>query len=218
MTPRVVLIPLVTLGTGTYYGGEKQNRGSWHTPHTDFARAQRRLGLLVGMSSDSKSNSDPVAMEREQESELGFYRLGDKRTLKQYVEFTGIDPLRPDASNHPLCAVMYVPWNYAGKSSSETTIPDTPPKVTINRDSEIPPTTGEAASSTKLSLSPLSEVRDHENEKSDVAVMLMSVEEDKRRREEMERGEYLAMGFLARLLSAYTLTSAQQSPRASPSP
>jgi hypothetical protein len=93
---------------GTYYGGEKGGKGDmWHTKQADYERSAKRLGTLTQWE---KADLSPQALE-----ELGFYGLGRRRTLDQYIEFSGINPKNGDTKN-PICAVSYVPWS---KSSLE---------------------------------------------------------------------------------------------------
>ena len=43
---------------------------------------------------------------------MGRYNLGPKRTLEQYVEFTGVDTInRKVAGGDSHCIVYYVPWD-----------------------------------------------------------------------------------------------------------
>ena len=85
---------------GTYYGGEKGGRGGgWRT--TNLQHSHERLKIL----SQVPGFDTPEKMES-----LGFYKLGNKRSLSQYIEFSGIDPRgMPDKSKF-ICAPVYVPW------------------------------------------------------------------------------------------------------------
>jgi len=87
---------------GTYYGNEKGGRGGWRTPHKDMERSHARLATLV--------RADGADTSPEAVAALGMFALGKRRTLEQYIEFTGIDP-RHNGPHNAHCAVVYQPWD-----------------------------------------------------------------------------------------------------------
>jgi len=95
---------------GTYYGGEKGGK-SFHWKTDQINEAHERMATLVKAPGSDRS---PEALAR-----LEPYGLGTKRTLEQYIEFTGIDPRNGDTSQAK-CAVVYVPWY---KPTSSPTFP-----------------------------------------------------------------------------------------------
>jgi hypothetical protein len=84
---------------GTYYGGEKGGKGgNWKQDQIHLSH--QRMATLVKVPGSDQS---PEAI-----AQLGKYNLGTKRTLEQYIEFTGINPITGE--NKAKCAVVYVPW------------------------------------------------------------------------------------------------------------
>jgi hypothetical protein len=67
---------------GTYYGGDKGGKAHGWKTH-DIKTSHERLKIL----SKVPGFDSPAQMES-----LGFYQLGKKRTLEQYMDFSGIDP------------------------------------------------------------------------------------------------------------------------------
>ena len=86
---------------GTYYGGDKGSK-SFHWKTDSLQEAHKRMATLVR---DPSADLSPEALEK-----LKPYDLGQKRTLEQYIEFTGIDPRGGNRKQDAKCAVAYVPW------------------------------------------------------------------------------------------------------------
>jgi hypothetical protein len=85
---------------GTYYGGEKGNKGSWHSTKEENKVAENRLATQLKWPGSDQS---PEAYEK-----LGKYKLGIRRTLEQYAAFSGVDTIHQKLKKS--CRVEYVPW------------------------------------------------------------------------------------------------------------
>lgn len=87
---------------GTFYGGEKGSKGGWQGNHTEQQVSQQRLATLMRTPSSDQS---AAAIAK-----LGKYGLGDKRTLEQYIEFSGVDPGKLRVVQR--CVCKWVPWDW----------------------------------------------------------------------------------------------------------
>ena len=86
---------------GTYYGSFKGGKGGWHHVKSEAKQSRERLATLL-----SAPNSD---QSPEAKAALGKYALGTRRTLAQYAEFSGVNPMTGVARKR--CLVDWVPWN-----------------------------------------------------------------------------------------------------------
>lgn len=85
----------------TYYGGEKGGKGSFSATSEEHAVSRRRMGTLLKAKGSDQSEAAYA--------ELGNYTLGTRRTLEQYIEFSGINTITGKAS--PTCVHPHIPWN-----------------------------------------------------------------------------------------------------------
>ncbi|KAK3280115.1 hypothetical protein CYMTET_12037 [Cymbomonas tetramitiformis] len=85
---------------GTYYGGEKHNKGGWGAAPEQMQVAEQRLKTLLRWPGSDQSNATVEA--------LGSFGLGKRRTLEQYWEFSGINTMQQTIKRN--CRVNYVPW------------------------------------------------------------------------------------------------------------
>ena len=86
---------------GTWYGGEKGNRGSWHTSSHDMKVSLERLMTLLKWP-----GSDQSAEARTKLKEFG---LGKRRTLEAYAKYSGIDTIA-GMKLRKQCAKKFVAW------------------------------------------------------------------------------------------------------------
>jgi len=85
---------------GVYYGSEKGGKGGWRTNHVEHKESIKRIMALLEFPGFSP------------EIELGRYGLGSKRTLDQYVHFSGVDTRNVKSEDR--CLVKYVDWDDTG--------------------------------------------------------------------------------------------------------
>ncbi|GBG27229.1 Skp1-protein-hydroxyproline N-acetylglucosaminyltransferase [Hondaea fermentalgiana] len=89
---------------GVYYGNEKGGKGGWYSNSKEH---QRSLARLMTALEFKDSDQSPEARAR-----LGEFTLGTRRTIDQYIAFSGVDVRK--AVSHDKCIVEYVPWDDAG--------------------------------------------------------------------------------------------------------
>mmetsp|Transcript_1306 Transcript_1306/g.1907 ORF Transcript_1306/g.1907 Transcript_1306/m.1907 type:complete len:470 (+) Transcript_1306:164-1573(+) len=85
---------------GVYYGGMKGGKGGWNHNTAEARKSSERIGTLLQTKGSDQS---PEAIK-----DLGTFGLGNKRTLDQYYEFSGIN-LKTGVLNGN-CICKYVPW------------------------------------------------------------------------------------------------------------
>ena len=95
---------------GTFYGNEKGNADqAFHASRTETTTAQKRLATLLKWPNSDQS---PAALEALGEK----YGLGQRRTLEQYNEISGVDTVKQKLTKK--CIVdHYVPWDASMKNS-----------------------------------------------------------------------------------------------------
>ncbi|CAK9002413.1 [Skp1-protein]-hydroxyproline N-acetylglucosaminyltransferase (Glycosyltransferase GnT51) (Skp1-HyPro GlcNAc-transferase) (UDP-GlcNAc:Skp1-hydroxyproline GlcNAc-transferase) (Skp1 GlcNAc-Tase) (UDP-GlcNAc:hydroxyproline polypeptide GlcNAc-transferase) [Durusdinium trenchii] len=89
---------------GVYYGNDKGGHGSWKHDRAESERSKARLMTLLQLP-----NSDQSTRAYD---DLGKFTLGTRRTLDQYIAFSGVDTRNAVAKDH--CIVKYVPWDDTG--------------------------------------------------------------------------------------------------------
>ena len=93
--------PILTV----WYGAHKGNKGGWRRNHTATMASHARMGTLLGAPGSDQSAAARAA--------LGKYSLGTRRSLEQYIRFSGVDPKRSLAKN-VTCVPSYVAWSAEG--------------------------------------------------------------------------------------------------------
>lgn len=89
---------------GVYYGGDKGGKGGWQHDSKEAVASSARLKTLLQFPGSDQSPEAVAA--------LGKFGLGTRRTLDQYIAFSGVDTRNVHAEDH--CLVEYVPWDDAG--------------------------------------------------------------------------------------------------------
>jgi len=89
---------------GVYYGSEKGGSGGWHSNKAEYKKSIQRLMTAIEFKDSDQSP--------EARAELGEYVLGTRRTIDQYIAFSGVDVRNVVAKDR--CLVEYVPWDDSG--------------------------------------------------------------------------------------------------------
>lgn len=100
-------------------------KGHWVMHKTGLSESLRRLRLLIGVKSRNGQEPDAKDAAAIRESPYG---LGPHRSLEQFIQFSGIDPMRRTIGRAHCANPTFVPWTLPEK---DTTWPIQwpPPKV-----------------------------------------------------------------------------------------
>jgi len=80
---------------GTWYGGEKGGLGGWHTDSSEASAAVKHLATLLSTTAADRSDQDSESLRG--------YDIGGRRSLQQYIDFTGVDTI--NGAVHPVKCV-----------------------------------------------------------------------------------------------------------------
>ena len=86
---------------GVYYGNEKGTQGGWQVNRTCERASQQRMATLLEAPGSDQSEAA--------RARLGAFGLGTRRSLDQYVAFSGVDPRAMKADVR--CVVEWVAWS-----------------------------------------------------------------------------------------------------------
>lgn len=90
---------------GTWYQGQKGNKGSWSVDRKELSESNERMGTLLKFPNSDQSE--------EALNKLGFYGIGKQRTLEQYLEFSGVDTKNHAVDMSDKCIRFWVKWDDA---------------------------------------------------------------------------------------------------------
>ena len=88
---------------GTWYQSEKGNKGSWHVNRDELRESNERMGTLLKFPDSDQSD--------EAYTKLGFYGIGEQRTLEQYLEFSGVDTRNHKVDMSDKCIRKWIAWD-----------------------------------------------------------------------------------------------------------
>lgn len=95
---------------GVYYGKDKGGKGGWKSSSKRAVESQNRMATLLKAPGSDQSLEAIAA--------LGKFTAGNKRTLEQYYEFSGVDIINQRSNSK--CVAKYVPWEITKEPISET--------------------------------------------------------------------------------------------------